>query len=357
MTLVDDVLEGLSLRSAVFSRMTMHGDWGFAKDRLPGAPFHLILSGDAFVRIDQDGPADVIALGPGDVIILPRGQPHLLLSRPDAPHRPWRQVVEREGWQEWTADSRFKTVDLQLGEGERSAQLISGIYAFEDQRRNPLLDALPAVLVLRSRESSPAARAAAALLPLIEAEIVSGIPGAESVCTRLADILFIQTVRHHLGHPDRLPRGWLRGMTSPALARVLGAIHRAPGMPWTVASLGREGGMSRSRFAARFRETVGQAPLDYLTDWRMYLAAGRLADGRLPPAVIAEMVGYASPVSFGRSFRKWCGQSPAAYRRQPGAAEAAADGVDGTTASASDTMPPSPGKQRQAGVPGQAGDE
>lgn len=313
MTLIDDVLEGLRLRSAVFSRMTLRGEWGFAKDALQGAPFHLLLSGEAWLQVK--GESEGVALQAGDIVILPRGDPHLFLARPGAPAVPWRAVAESRGWAPWRPGSRFKAVDLEFGTGDPHTRLVSGVYAFEDPRRNPLLDALPSLLLMRASADSVPARAASAMPPLMEAEILSGSPGAESVCTRLADIVFIQTVRHYLGEAEALPQGWLRGMTSSELAPVLSAIHRSPERPWTVETLAREGGMSRSRFAARFSEAVGQAPLDYLTRWRMYRAAGRLAHERASLTEIAASVGYGSQVSFGKAFRRWSGRSPAAYRR------------------------------------------
>ncbi|RWJ05760.1 helix-turn-helix transcriptional regulator [Mesorhizobium sp.] len=97
-----------------------------------------------------------------------------------------------------------------------------------------------------------------------------------------------------------------------------GTRHRtdadAPHKAGTVAMLAREMGMSRSRFAARFREVVGQGPLEYLTDWRMYQAAGCLADGKVPLASLATSAGYRSDVAFSKAFKCWAGQSPSAYR-------------------------------------------
>lgn len=313
MTLIDEVLEGLRLESSVFCRMTLSGGWGFAKDALDGAPFHLILSGNAWLATDDR--EEVLPLGPGDIVILPQGEKHRLLSRPDAETVPFRQVAENRGLSPWRPGERYKSVDLQFGLGAPTTTLISGVFAFGDHRRNPLLGALPSVMLMRARGDSAAAIAVASITQLLDAELLSGKPGATSIGGRLADILFIQIVRHYVSSAEALPKGWLRGVTDREVAPALAIMHRAPERPWSVATLAQEVGMSRSRFAARFHDAVGQGPLEYLTQWRMYQAAGRLAEGRIALPALASLVGYRSEVSFSKAFKRWAGRPPAEYRR------------------------------------------
>lgn len=312
MSLIDDVLDGLRLHSTVFSRMTLSGDWGFAKDPLSGAPFHLILSGEACVKV-EDGEA--VLLRPGDLAMLPHGERHRLLAHPAAPSLPWRDVVENMGWTQWSLGQRFKSVDLRLGHGNQVTRMISGVFAFGDHRRNPLLSALPGLLVVRSTDDTAPARSIATVAALLDAELLSGNAAAESVAARLADILFILVVRSHVANVASLPPGWLRGVADPELAPALALMHGSPDRPWSVLSLARELGMSRSRFAARFQTVVGQSPLDYLTRWRMYLAAQRLTNGKSNLSVLASSLGYRSDVAFSKAFRRWAGRSPSAYRR------------------------------------------
>lgn len=313
MTLIDDILEGLRLQSSVFCRMTLSGGWGFAKDALDGAPFHLLLSGRAWLTKDDLDTA--LPLEPGDIVILPRGERHRLLSHPDAEAVPFLQVAQNLGLSPLTPSQRYKAVDLQFGSGSPTTTLISGVFAFGDHRRNPLLAALPPVLLMRAGEDSVAANTVASITSMLDAELLSEKPGAESVGGRLADILFIQIIRHHLASTDSLPRGWLRGVADREIAPALSIMHRAPEKSWSVATLAREVGMSRSSFAARFQDVVGQAPLEYLTQWRMYQAAGRLVEGKVALPALASAVGYRSEVSFSKAFKRWAGRSPAAYRR------------------------------------------
>jgi AraC-like DNA-binding protein len=312
-TLIDEVLDGLRLHSTVFSRMTLAGEWGFAKDKLGGAPFHLILTGRACFRLEGEEPA--IPLESGDIVILPHGNRHRLLAHPDVEPIPWQQVVHHMGWRHWQPGMRFKSVDLRYGSGQPVTTLISGVFAFGDRRRNPLLEALPSFLLVRATEKTPAAQAVASVTSLLDTELLSGKPGAETVAARLSDILFIQVVRNYLTISEGLPRGWLRGVADRELAGAIALMHSESNRSWTVAALAREIGMSRSRFAARFQEIVGQGPLEYLTEWRMYLAAGRLAESKVPLATLAASSGYRSEIAFSKAFKRWAGQSPVEYHR------------------------------------------
>jgi AraC-like DNA-binding protein len=313
MKLVDEILDGLRMQGTVFSRMTLAGDWGFANDSVSGAPFHLVLSGRACLLIEDGQVAH--SLEAGDIVILPLGVRHRLLAHPDARSVPWRQVLDHMGWTHWIPGMHCKTADLNYGSGEPVTTLISGMFAFGDHRRNPLLSVLPIMLLVRSRDDSEAAHSVRSITALLDAELLSGKPGAESVAVRLAELLFIQVVRHYLSATEVLPAGWLRGIADLELAPAVALIHRAPEKAWSVEMLAREAGMSRSRFAARFQEVIGQSPLEYLTQWRMYQAACRLAAGRIMLSALAASVGYRSDVGFSKAFKRWAGQSPAQYRR------------------------------------------
>lgn len=312
MSLIDDVLGGLRLRSSVFCRMTLSGDWGFAKESLAGAPFHLLLSGRAWLL--PGGRGDALPLGPGDVVVLTQGDAHRLVSHPDADAVPFGHVADSLGLSPWTPGTRYKAMDLRFGDGARTATLISGVFEFDNIRLNPLVRALPPVLVMR-RGTGAASDTVSAITSLLDAELLSGQPGAGTVGARLADILFIQIVRDHLASARAMEPGWLRAMTDARIAPVLAAMHRTPERAWSVETLGRELGMSRSLFAQRFQAVVGQTPLEYLTHWRMYRAAERLAEGPIALPALAASVGYRSEVSFAKAFKRWAGRSPAQYRR------------------------------------------
>lgn len=139
--------------------------------------------------------------------------------------------------------------------------------------------------------------------------------GADSVLTRLAELMFVEVLRRYI---ETLPpgrQGWLAGLRDNVVGRGLGLLHGAPAHAWTIDELAGDVAMSRSAFADRFTAIVGQPPMQYLAQWRMQLAAGRLATGNAKVAAIAEEVGYDSEAAFSRAFKRLMGVSPATWRR------------------------------------------
>jgi AraC-like DNA-binding protein len=314
---VESVLESLKLQSSVFCRMELMGNWAFAKDALPGAPFHIVISGEAWLRL----PAQVepTRLLPGDVVILPGGDAHELTSAPGLKLIPFKAVLAQLGLEPWSSGMTLRSVPLKYGSGiGDGTRLISGVFGFGDRRKNPLLSALPPLFHVRATDAKEASPGACfpSTVALLAAEVGSGRPGSGTVAGRLADILFIQAVRFHLASGASADPGWLRGITDPQIGRALARIHSQPDRPWLVASLAKEAGMSRSRFAMRFQEIVGQSPLDYLTQWRMYEAAGQLAEGKIGLAILATRAGYKSEIAFSKAFKRCVGHSPAEFRRR-----------------------------------------
>jgi AraC-like DNA-binding protein len=134
----------------------------------------------------------------------------------------------------------------------------------------------------------------------------------------LAVVMLIHVLRLHLAREPRAVSGWLAGLADPAVAAALRAMHETPARPWTVADLARNGAVSRSTLAARFKDTVGQGPLEYLTRWRIELASRDLRRGTETVASIARSVGYGSESALSVAFKRITGMSPGDYRRQAG---------------------------------------
>ena len=132
---------------------------------------------------------------------------------------------------------------------------------------------------------------------------------------RLSEILFVHAVRGYLAELPEGARGWHAALAEPPIARALALMHRQPERSWTVESLGRAVGMSRSVFAERFTATVGEPPLAYLAGWRMHRARAMLGEGRWRTARIARELGYASEAAFATAFKRWTGTTPGKYRR------------------------------------------
>jgi AraC-like DNA-binding protein len=138
--------------------------------------------------------------------------------------------------------------------------------------------------------------------------------GSENVLARLSELMFVEVVRRYLETLSPAETGWLAGLRDAVVGRALAAMHGAPSEAWTVEGLARVVGLSRSVFAERFTEIVGQPPMQYLALWRMQLASRLLADGR-HVAGVAAAVGYDSEAAFSRAFKKLVGEAPATWRR------------------------------------------
>ena len=248
-----------------------------------------------------------------EFIILPRGDAHILAGAPSGRDAvPFKSVLDGLGARQWTPGASVAPVQLRFGGSGAVTQLVSGIFSFRDRRRNPLLAALPKVLVVGSGGVAPWLDQ---LIASLAAETASGEPGASVVASRLADILFVHAIRAYLRKPSGEATGWLRGLTDPGVGRALAAIHADCAQSWTLASLAALAGVSRSTFCARFTSLVRVAPYTYVTEHRMHEAAGRLATGE-PTAVVAKKVGYESDVSFRKAFKAWSGKTPRVYQAQ-----------------------------------------
>lgn len=148
------------------------------------------------------------------------------------------------------------------------------------------------------------------------AETRAANPGSTAVVNKLSELMFVEVVRQHLRSSASPGSGWLAGLRDPHVARALGLIHGSPGDSWTLARLARAAGMSRSGFAQRFGEVVGIPPMQYLTRWRMQVAAERLTEQHASLSEVASEVGYGSEAAFLRAFKKNVGTSPGAWRKR-----------------------------------------
>ena len=312
MDLLGSVLADLQQESVVFCHADLTAPWGFAKARLEGAPFHAITAGQAWMELpDEPHPR---RLGAGDLIVLPHGDAHTLLSEPQEEAVSFTELLAARGAKLWQPGRRTAgPIHLTYGGGGTLTTLVSGVFAFADRRRNPLVAALPRVIHVRGEEGS-AVPWLDTTLQYLTAEAAAGQPGAGAVTAKLADILFIQAVRAQLSLHKADTTGWLRGMTDAHVGQALALIHTEPATRWTVALLAERVGFSRSSFAARFQTLVGQGPIEYLTNWRMHKAAGLMLTGSRSLFEIAESVGYQSEVAFSKAFKRWAGQSPTSYR-------------------------------------------
>ncbi len=297
-----DVMEQVRLEGTVYFSAELHAPWGISIVRSGRAPFYAVSRGECELQVGRRAARRVKA---GDFVLLPNAAPHVVRSDREA------LVVPFDTWlQSHPMDRRGATTHEGPG---ATTRVIGGFFSVDPLRINPLFGALPALIHLRG--GNPRVRQVLEpTLRLVEAEIAAGALGAPTVLRRLADVLFIQAVRLH-ADSEHVAAGWLRGLAEPRVGRALMLLHQRYAEPWTLDSLAREVGASRTLLAVRFRELVGVPPMAYLTRWRITRAANLLHGARLPLARVAEQVGYQSDAVFSKAFRRVTGQPPGGWRR------------------------------------------
>jgi AraC-like DNA-binding protein len=196
--------------------------------------------------------------------------------------------------------------------------VLCGFLGAEDSF-GPLLSSLPSVLKLDVR-ATPLGTWIESSFRLAVSQIAAGRVGSSSVIAKLSELLFVEAVNHYVAALPADRRGWLAGLRDANIGRALAMLHANPARDWTAEELAIDVGMSRSGFAERFNALVGQPPMQYLTMWRMQLAAQRLRESREAIAQIAYAVGYESEAAFNRAFKREFGAPPAAWRRRSGTA-------------------------------------
>jgi AraC-like DNA-binding protein len=203
---------------------------------------------------------------------------------------------------------------IHYGGGGTPTSIISGWLYFEKPTLKPIARLLPRLVLIKAEQAR--SLVLHTTLQLLASEMADPAPGSEVVANHLAEILFIQAIRAHIasGADCRNP-GWLRSIFDPQIGAALKSIHENVDHPWTVESLAEAASMSRSAFAARFKELLGQAPLEYVTEWRMQKAVRLLQQPDKKLFEIAKSVGYESDAAFSKAFKRVLGVAPGEHLR------------------------------------------
>lgn len=313
---LSEVLRSVRLSGAIFLDAELSAPWGLASPpatsgaRLmaPSAEhiilFHLLVEGEATVRIL--GHASV-ALKPGDIAVLPGGDAHNL----------WNGRIT-----EFTDSSALLPMILERGiASERGGgggcitKFICGYIGCERQAKRFFLSGLPPLFKVNIRRGSSGGWIESTIRHLAS-ESEQADAGRSALLAKLAEALFIETLRRYMAELPRQRTGWLAAARDSAVGRALGAIHREPARSWTVASLAEQAGMSRTVFAERFTRLLGEAPLTYVARCRMQLGAQLLETTDDTVLKVALNAGYESEAAFNRAFKREYDLPPARYRAQ-----------------------------------------
>jgi AraC-like DNA-binding protein len=266
------------------------------------AMVHFVLEGGCWLEVAAQPP---LQLRTGDVVMLPHGGGHRLLSEPGIPGRPVEAFSPVQ-----LGDASFR---LTAGRAGPLTRLVCCGVGFDEPAVHPLIALMPQVLLVRDEvANTPALRV---LLEAMGAEMRDQRLGSATVMTRLADIVVTQVVRAWVEERADRAQAWAAAIRDPQVGRALAAFHAEPARRWSVASLAAAANLSRSVFAERFTATVGVSPANYVARWRVHVAGTWLRGNRLTIAEIATRLGFRSEASFSRTFTRLIGSSPAAFRR------------------------------------------
>lgn len=302
MDALTDILTLAAVEGTVAASLVAGEPWGVRLDAVPGAAFHAITAGTAWLTMAGRAP---VRLMPGDVVLLPAGSPHVLASAVDAPVLPFDHARAEAA----LADGE----ELVIGAPPSSTRILCASYRHDPAAMLATFSLLPDVVHVPALEAPPGLRTC---LRLLADELDSAAPGRRALLDHVVNVLLIQVLRAWMAGrgPGRLEPSWLRGLTDPVTRVALAELHGDPARPWTIGDLARRSGVSRATLARRFATEVGHTPAEYLTGWRMQLAARRLRTADDPVGAIARGVGYTSEYAFNRAFARHVGEPPGRYR-------------------------------------------
>jgi AraC-like DNA-binding protein len=277
--------------------------------------YHVVTRGSLWAAV-YDGSSPPVRLDAGDVLVIPRGDPYWI--GPDAQTPPEPDAEQVLGFLRLMASGALPFVISVGGGPSPQAGLVCGFLGCDQSPFNPLVSALPRFLVVRGvrrQDGSPGDRLDR-LIDVTLAEAQDNDPSGAAVRLRLSELIFVETIRRYLGTLPEGQTGWLAGLKDQIVGRAIGLLHESPSRAWTLPSLAKQVGASRSGLADRFAKLVGQPPMAYLTQWRMQLAAQLLMNGASKVSAVAAEVGYDSEAAFSRAFKRAAGVAPAAWRER-----------------------------------------
>jgi len=315
MDALSDVLRAVRLSGAFFFDVHACSPWcaetplgtSVVDKMFPGSDhlicYHLLMEGSCWATLEGQDPIKLVA---GDIIVLPHGDTHVLATAPGMRKSPEMSMYRRPN------DGKLPSKISMGTDGGETAHFVCGFLGCDSRPYNPLLTALPRVIVVNDHASG----ALGAYFRAALAESKSERMGSADLLGRISELMFVDVVRRHLESLPADRTNWLSGLRDPYVGRALMALHGNPARDWTLELLAAEAALSRSSFAERFAQFVGHPPMQYLTNWRMQLATNYLRNGTESVAAIANRVGYESEAAFSRAFKKVVGSPPSEWREQ-----------------------------------------
>ena len=298
-----ETLHLLRLTGSYYCRSELTAPWGVELPPFEGSMmFHVVTAGHCWLEVEGEEPH---LLRQGSLALVPHGNGHCIRSHPTDGTVPLFDIpVEK-------VSERYEI--MRYGGDGKLTHLTCGVVRFDHVAGQQLIALLPKVLQIDTWAYEEG-NWLQSTLHFIAREAREMRPGGETVITHLADILIIQAIRSWLESEAGADRGWIAALRDKHVGSALAAIHRNPEKEWTLASLAKEVGMSRSGFSARFTHLVGDSAIQYLTRWRMKLARAQLQETSDSLSVIADRLGYQSEAAFSRAFKRVFDVPPGSVR-------------------------------------------
>jgi len=315
MDVLSDVLKVVRLDGALFFHGEFSAPWCFKSSESAAITaclsphsghliiYHFLTEGRAYARLENGTREELTA---GDIVVFPHGDAHFIGNGPAV--KP--------------VDS-FKTFGPNLTEGVKVARyggggeltrFVCGFLACEPRMSQVFLAGLPPILKVHV-VNEPSGQWLENSIRFSVSQMSGSNDGAGVVLAKLSEVLFVETLRRYINALPPGQTGWLAGARDPFIGQALALLHKTPAHPWTVEDLARRVGLSRTRFADRFRHFLGEPPMAYLARWRVKLGAELLQSTEQSVAEVAATVGYESEFTFSRAFRREMGVSPGAWRK------------------------------------------
>jgi len=319
---LSDVLEVVRLTGVLFFIVDTSPPWvaevpaskALARAILPRVQhvvsYHVVTEGACWCRTPTEAP---VRLETGDVIVVPHGDAYVLSTAPSISSG--LTLDQTLTWFREMASGQLPFVVEEGGGGRERLHIVCGFLGCDALPFNPVLATLPRMLHVRRPRPSESDRLDA-LVEFAVSESRAPHAGSRSVLIRIGELMFVEILRRYLTTLTAEESGWLAGLRDPLVGRALASLHRRPSHSWTLETLAREVGASRSVLAERFTQFVGEPPMHYLSRWRMQRAAGLLANSAAKVSAVAREVGYDSEAAFSRAFKKLTGVAPAAWRNR-----------------------------------------
>ena len=320
---LSEVLRAIRLHGAVFFYLSGGEEWAagapaskeLAPIVMPGAEhvmeYHVVIDGHCWAALVGEPP---LRLEAGDIVVFPQGDPHVISSAPNMHSRSdseWLHEMKIDRLPIRVAYEGMDAIPAPPGTVGKTT-VVCGFLSCDVTPFNPLVATLPRMVHLKGGEH-------AAWIAQVVAQAVSESatckPGSDAMLARISEMLFVDAVRRHAQTLPEDSNGWLAGLRDRYVGHALALMHERPAHDWSLDLLGEAVGLSRSALHDRFTRIIGQAPMQYLAQWRMQVACGMLRSSHWNVAAIAQEVGYDSEAAFTRAFKRIVGQPPAAWRR------------------------------------------